>query len=122
MAKKSFPIYMLWLDDAWKVVFPKNHADIGHTEFWEQTVSHIVAQHFGIPQKKLDNLPYCQRRARVVGNTVYYGGRPDPTLLKAIRGALDSRSFFFTFDDHEKRLRADVAEFRQLVQRYGEKS
>jgi len=114
----SFPLYLLKLSDDWKVVFPEDRANIGHTDFWEHTVSHIVARHFRIPQKRLANLPYCQKRARVVGSTVYYGGKPDPQLLQTIRTALGDAALVFAHDDHEKRLREDVREFRRLIRRH----
>lgn len=113
----SFPLYLLKLGD-WQVVFPDDRADIGHTDFWEQTVSQIVARHYHIPQRRLANLPYCQRRARVVGSTVYYGGKHDAALLKVIRKTLGDASLIFAHDDHERRLREDVLEFRRLVRRH----
>ena len=63
-----FPVYFLRLGKDWQVVFPKDKPDIGHTDFWEETVSRIVADHYKIPRPKLVNLPYCQPRARIVGN------------------------------------------------------
>jgi hypothetical protein len=115
----TFPIYLLRLGGDWEVVFTNDRADIGHTDFWEQNLSQIVAKHYGIPQKRLDNLPYCQWRARVVGNTVYYGGKHDPQLLKTIRNELGDASLVFVHDNHEKRLLVDVREFRRLVRRRG---
>ncbi len=113
----SFPIYILKLGGEIKFVFPEDRKDIGHTDFWEEKVAKIVAVHHKIPLNKLIDLPYCQRRARVVGTKVYYGERPDPALLKAIRLALGDDRLVFAYDDHEKRLRGDVLEFRRLVRR-----
>jgi hypothetical protein len=113
----SFPIYILKLGDETKVVFPEDRKDIGHTDFWEEKVAKIVVAYHKIPLKKLIDLPYCQRRARVVGTKVYYGERPDPVLLNAIRLALGDDRLVFAFDEHEKRLRDDVLEFRRLVRR-----
>jgi hypothetical protein len=115
----TFPVYILRLGNTQKIVFPEHREDIGHSEFWGRTVSHIVARHFGIPQSKLANLPYCQGRARVVGNRVYYGGKPDSTLLPLIRQALGNDELVFVYDHHEKRLREDVREFRRLVKQAG---
>jgi hypothetical protein len=115
----TFPVYILRLGDELRIVLPEDIRDIGHTDFWARTVSHIVARHFGIPQSKLANLPYCQRRARVVGDRVYYGGKPDPALLQLMRNALGNDELVFVFDDHEKRLREDVREFRRLVKQAG---
>jgi len=115
---QTYPIYLLNLGGKFRVVLPEPRTDVGHTEFWESTVSLVVAEHYGIPQRLLRNLPYCQRRARIVGNIVYYGGKPTPILLRLIRKATGNRKLVFAFDDHEKRLRHDVAEFRRLVRRF----
>ena len=118
MTSPIYPLYLLQLGADLRVVFPEDRQDIGHTDFWEQTVSHIVAKHYGIPQKSLTNLPYCQRRCRVVGNTVYYGERPDPELLRLLReavGAVGKDELVFCFDEHERRLREDVRQFKRLV-------
>jgi hypothetical protein len=61
----TYPIYILDLHGEELVVFPKDKADISHSEFWEQTVAPLLAKHVSIPLKPLLNLPYCQRRARV---------------------------------------------------------
>jgi hypothetical protein len=110
-----FPVYLLRFGDSWQVVFPKNKADISHSDFWEQTVSHVVADYYKIPQPKLANLPYCQRRARIVDRTVFYGGRPEPDLLQAIRKAAGNKDLVFCFDEHERRLKADVLALRKLI-------
>jgi hypothetical protein len=115
---QSYPIYLLKLGDTIQVVFPEDKEDIGHTEYWENVVSHLVAKHYRIPQAELANLPYCQRRARVVGDSCLYGGKADPTLLNQIRQAVGHGDLVFVYDDHEKRLRGDVLEFRRLVRRY----
>lgn len=114
----TYPVYLLRLGKKWNVVFPENKEDIGHTDFWEKTVAHLVAKHFKIPQAKLTNLPYSQRRARIVGNTVYYGGRPEPDVLQAVRQTTGNDLLVFCFDEHERRLREDVLEFRRLVRRH----
>jgi hypothetical protein len=116
----SYPVYILRLGDKTVIVAPQyRQQDVGHTEFWESTVARIVARHFRIPVEKLLNLPYCQSRARVVGNTVYFGGRHDPNLLEQIRAALGNPDLSFAYDNHERRLREDVHQFRRLVKRYG---
>ena len=114
----SFPIYLLKLGDETRVVFPDDRSDLGHTDFWEETISHLVAAFFHLPQAKLRDLPYCQRRARIVEAKVYYGETPDPILLKFIRQALANDNLDFYHDDHEKRLREDVRQFRKLLRRY----
>jgi len=77
----------------------------------------MVARHFGLPPRKLANLPYCQRRARIVGNKVYYGETHDPALLGLICEALGNSELVFCYDDHEKRLRGDVRQFIKLARR-----
>ncbi len=118
----TFPVYLLQLDDTIQVALPEGKEDIGHSEFWGRTVSHIVAKHYNIPQVKLANLPYCQRRARIVDNTCYYGETPDLKLLDLIHRAVGNKGLAFVYDDHEKRLKDDVLEFRKLVRRYRPKS
>lgn len=116
---QSYPLYLLRFEDKWHIVFPEGKEDLGHSDFWEQTVSFLVAEHYKIPQKRLENLPYSQRRARVVEpDKVYYGGEPDPDLLKAIRKAVGNKKLEFRHDDHERRLREDVSQFKRLLGRY----
>jgi hypothetical protein len=112
---ESFPIYILHLGSEVQIIFPENQKDLDHPDFWEQTVSLLVACHFGIPPRKLANLPYRQRRARVVGNKVYYGETHDPALLRLICESLGNSELVFCYDDHEKRLRGGVRQFRRLA-------
>ncbi len=114
----TFPIYILRLGDETVIVEPQDRQDVGHTDFWEATVASMVARHFRIPVTKLLNLPYCQSRARVVDNKVYYGGKHDPDLLERIRAALHNADLQFAYDGHERRLPEDVRQFRRLVKRY----
>jgi hypothetical protein len=119
----SFPVYLLRLGKSWQVIFPENKSDIGHTDFWEKTVSKIVAEHYHIPHTELVNLPYCQRRARVVASKIYTGSRNlKPELQTVILIALRKRKLQFLYDEHEKRLREDVMQFRRLTRRYRPKS
>ena len=115
---RTFPIYLLKLGDEIVVVHPEDRKDIGHSEFWETTASRLVAEHFGIPQRLLVNLPYCQHRARIVGNRIYYGENPEAKLLRLIRKTLGNSKLEFVYDDHEKRLRHDVVELRKLASRF----
>jgi hypothetical protein len=114
----AFPIYLLQLGDEWRIVFPVPKADIGHTDFWEHTVCRMVSEHYQIPQFELLNLPYSQRRARVVREKVCYGESYDTALLQMIRKAVGNDDLVFCHDEHEKRLREDVREFRRLLRRY----
>jgi hypothetical protein len=119
---QTFPIYLLELGDGFVVCYPEDLTDIDHSEFWETTASRLVAEHFGIPQRLLANLPYCQRRARVVGKKVFYGEKPEAKLLHLIRKALGNKDLLFVHDDHEKRLEYDVSEFRKLVHRFARRT
>jgi len=76
----------------------------------------MVAKHYRIPLKPLENLPYCQRRARVTSSgLVYYGEKQTKKLLLAIKKALGESELTWVFDDHEMRLPEDVSEFNQLL-------
>jgi hypothetical protein len=118
----TYPVYAVRFDQEWQVVFPEDRADIGHMDFWEQTVSYVVVQHYKTPQTTIANLPYSQRRARIVGDQLYYGERLDPVLLAAIRKAVGNDQLAFAYDAHEKRLREGVVEFRKMVRRHRPKS
>ena len=115
-----FPVYLLKLD-CLKVIHPEDKQDIGHTDFWENVVSKIVATYFHIPQVKLVNLPYCQQRARICGEKIYFGEETTPELLQLLQKTIDNK-LFFVYDNHEKRLREDVLAFRRLVKVYRPKS
>jgi len=117
----SFPIYILQLGKRWRIVFPRDKQDIGHCDFWEQSVSFLVAEFFKLPQKQLLNLPYSQRRARICGNKVYYGEEARPALLAKIRKAVKNQTLVFAHDEHEVRLGADVRQFQRLVEIYNGK-
>ena len=108
----TYPIYILDLGREATIVFPDGKADLDHSDFWEATVARIVARHFRIPLEALLNLPYCQRRARISGNVVYYGERTSQKLLRQIETAVGATGLRFVYDDHEKRL--DVQEFTAL--------
>jgi hypothetical protein len=111
----SYPIYLLHLGKRWQVVFPEDKEDIGHCDFWEETVSHLVADFFNVPERSLVNLPYSQRRARICGDKVYYGEKPRQALLTSIKKAVGNENLVFVHDEHEQRLEADVREFKRLM-------
>ena len=112
-----YPIYVLDLGGEATIVFPDDKADLDHCDFWEATVARIVAHHFHLPLEELLNLPYCQRRARISGNVVYYGERATKGLLRQIETAVGATGLRFVYDDHEMRLAFDVSEFAALRQR-----
>ena len=94
---KSFPIYILDLGGEATIVFPDDEADLDHSDFWEATVVRIVARHFRIPLEALLNLPYCQRRARIIGNVVYYGEKTSKRLLRLIEKAVGETGLRFIY-------------------------
>ena len=112
----TYPLYILDLNGKDVVVFPKEKPDIPHSEFWEQTVAPLLAEHFGIPLKPLLNIPFCQRRARVSSNgLVFYGEKQTKTLLRKISKAIGETDLRWVFDEHEARLLFDVLEFDRLL-------
>lgn len=111
----SFPIYILDLgQDDYHIVFPEGKVDLNHSDFWEATVARIVARHLHLPLEELVTLCYCQRRARIVGDIIYYGERPSKKLLRLIERAVGEKGLRFVYDDHEKRLDYDVQDFTSL--------
>lgn len=119
----TYPIYILALDGEDVAVFPKDKADISHSEFWEQTVAPFVAKHFSVPLKPLLNLPYCQRRARVSSQgLVFYGECRTKRLLRKISKATGEIDLRWALDEHESRLPFDVQEFERLLAGRDQKS
>jgi len=105
----GFPLYIL--DDDTLVVVV---SDMSHCDFWESTVAAIVAETHGLRLSALLNLPYCQRRARIVGNSLYCGEEVSPALLQSIEAAT-GRTLKLIYDEHETRCPVSVAEFASLV-------
>ncbi len=105
----GFPLYIL--DDDTLIVVV---SDMSHCEFWESTVAAIVAKERGLPLSAILNLPYCQRRARIVGNSLYCGEDVSPTLRRSIEAATE-RTLTLVYDEHEARCPISVAEFTSLV-------
>ena len=113
----SYPIYLLEVGEKIRVLFPGGKQDIGHADFWEQTAALLVAEHYKLPQRKLANLPYCQRRGRIVGSTLFYGEKDGSEMLPLVRQAVGNEELVLCFDEHERRLREDVRAFRRLLKR-----
>ena len=103
----GFPLYIL--DDDTLIVVV---SDMSHCEFWESTVAAIVAKERGLPLSAILNLPYCQRRARIVGNSLYCGEEVSPALLRSIEAATE-RTLKLIYDEHETRCLISVADFRK---------
>lgn len=108
----GFPIYIL--DDD-TILYTKK--DLNHVDYWDKIVSKTVAEKYGILQKKLVNLPYCQRRARVVGNNFYCGEKIKKDLFKLIEKKI-GRRLKYVYDEHETRCEYNVAELKALKNPY----
>ena len=112
----NYPIYILDLTGKDLVVFPQDKADISHSDYWEQKVVAIIANYFGISDKRLMNIPYCQRRARISSNgSVFYGEEQNQKLLRQISKATGETNLHWVYDEHESRLPFDVMEFKRLI-------
>lgn len=105
----GFPLYIL--DDDTLVIVV---SDMSHCDFWESTVAAIVAEERGLRMSDILNLPYCQRRARIVGNRLYCGEEVSPALLRSIEAAT-GRHLTLVSDEHEARCSISVADFTSLV-------
>jgi len=102
----GFPVYIL--DDG-AVLFVRG--DIGHCEFWENVVAAEVGRRFSVPLHAIINLPYCQRRGRVVGNVFYCGEELSRVELRSVERTLGMR-LRLVYDDHETRCPLSVGRFR----------
>lgn len=105
----GYPVYIL--DDD-TILFTKE--DLDHTEFWEQEVAPKLATKLSISVPRLLNLPYCQRRGRVVGEHFYCGEKITDELMAKIRETLGEEDLRLIYDDHEKRLKYDYLNFKSL--------
>lgn len=112
----SFPIYII--DNNGKDYIVVSDIDINHVEFWEKTVHKLVALLYKLPANKLKNLPYCQRRARIVDDIIYYGEQTSKELLKEIRLKCNNNKLKFKYEEHEKRLNYDKKLFEKLLRKF----
>lgn len=108
----GFPLYILDDDSVLYTI-----SDLNHVDYWYETISKIVAGKYGIPRKKIINLPYCQRRARVIGENFYYGEKITKKLLKKIEKILN-RKLKYIYDEHETRCPINLAEFKAAKNPY----
>lgn len=93
----GFPVYIL---DNGNVLYTS--LNINHDQFWEETVHYIAARQLGVPSYKIKNLPYCQKRARIVGHVLYCGeSLPKRIKLKLLK--LFGPDLDIVHDDHEVR-------------------
>jgi hypothetical protein len=108
----TFPIYIL--DDS-TILYTKT--DLNHVDYWYDTVSKIVSEKHGIPKRKLQNLPYCQKRARVVDNKLYCGEKLSKKIHNKIEKTLNMK-LKIVYDEHETRCPHELAEFKALKNPY----
>lgn len=109
MMDGGFPVYLL--DDG-HVLFARE--DLGHVEFWERSVAAEVSRRFGVPLPVILDLPYCQRRGRVVGGVFYCGERLSRAEMRAVEGVL-GMGLRLVYDDHERRCAISLGEFRSFL-------
>ena len=95
MIDGGFPVYLL--DDG-SVFFARE--DLGHTEFWERDVALEASRRLGVPLDGIMNLPYCQRRGRVVGGVLYCGEFLSRIELRSVERSVGMR-LRVVHDDHE---------------------
>lgn len=105
----GFPIYIL--DDD-TVLYSKEDTD--HPLYWEDVVSKIVSEKYGVERSKILNLPYAQRRARIVGDKLYFGEEISKDLLSKIEKTLNKK-LNLVYDEHETRCPYELAEFKGLI-------
>jgi hypothetical protein len=99
----SYPIYIL--DDD-TIVFTKE--DLNHVDFWNEQVAKRVSELYNIPVHRLLNIPYCQRRARIVGNNLFCGEELSVELVNKIKTVLNKKVLKVVYDQHETVLPYDV--------------
>lgn len=108
MIDGGFPVYLL--DDG-TVIFVRE--DLGHTEFWERRAAAEASRLLSVPLDGILNLPYCQRRGRVVGEVFYCGEVLSRAELRSVERAVGMR-LRHVHDDHETRCALSVGEFNAL--------
>ena len=106
----GYPVYILDDDE---VVFTQT--DCGHVEYWEDHVSAVVASKFGVRRSQIVDMPYCQRRGRIVGNILYCGEKLPKKLVSKISKAVGCH-LRHIFDDHEIRCEISQATFKGLIE------
>ena len=85
----SFPVYII--DDG--KIFFKEEKDFGHNEFWEEEVSLYVAKKFKVSLQHIINLPYCQKRGRLVNEKFYFGEKPNKLIKNLCAFRLSSNLY-----------------------------
>lgn len=95
----SFPIYILDND-----TICISEIDIPHPEFWKKE----IAKKYSTPLAIAREIPYCQRRGRIVNDKLYCGERLNNKLLNKIR-QMTNQKLELIYDEHETRTEYDVS-------------
>lgn len=106
---KSYPLYIL--DDD-TIIFTKE--DLNHVDFWSDQVAKNVSEMYKVPVHRLLNIPYCQRRARIVGNKLFCGEELSLDLVNKIKTVLNKKVLKVVYDQHETIIPYDVMIFNNL--------
>lgn len=105
----SYPVYII--DDG--KIFLKKESHLSHVDFWEKEVAIYVAKKFKIPLKQIINLPYCQKRGRLVNDNFYFGEKETRGIKKEIKKIV-GKKIDIVYDEHEKMSLYDRAVFNAL--------
>jgi len=108
----GFPIYIL--DDD-SIFFIKK--DIDHSEFWQNQIAAIVSKKFSVSFAEILNLPYCQKRGRIVGNKLYCGERLSKKIIKKIEDIVGLKLKYY-YDEHETRCKISMSQYAALKTPY----
>jgi len=109
MIDGGFPIYVL--DDE-SVFFIKE--DLDHPSYWESFVAKEFAKKYKVNFHNIKNLPYSQKRARIVGNKLYCGEKLSKKLIKKIEKSVGF-SLKYIYDEHETRSEIEVCQLKTHV-------
>jgi hypothetical protein len=104
----GYPLYIL--DDGTVFLCDKG---MNHVDYWEETVCFAAARALGVSASEIANMPYCQKRARVVGDNLYCGDKLSKAVLKKIN-KLVGRELVLKYDDHETRCDISVRHLKGL--------
>jgi len=104
----GFPLYIL--DDETIIYI---FADWDHSKLWRNFVCKEVSVKYGISFVELFNMPYCQRRGRVVGKNLFCGEKITKKLFLRIKKIL-GMDLVLCYDEHETRCELSVARLESL--------
>lgn len=121
----SHPFYIVPVGKEWRVFKYSGPHDVGHPDYWRQSVALVVAKYTRLSYAALRELPYCLPRGRFVarcslpkfrGRAVLFFGEAlnagQRRALKTVYGEIP-----IVHDEHEVRLPADVQAYEALVRK-----